>query len=110
MRKKVINALVEMGIPADIIGFRYITEIMCLYEKDEKNISGNLMNVYQIIAEQNETTPSRVERALRYVFSIAQEKGDLKSVEKYLTMQYKNNGALLATLYYRLKMEEDKNE
>lgn len=106
MKNKAINALIEMGMPADIKGFRYITEIMCLYEKDNKLVDRNLIGVYETIAKQNETTVSRVERALRHAFSVVQLKGDLKMVEKYLTMQHQNNGTLLATLYYRLKMEE----
>ena len=108
MKNKTINALLEMGMPADIKGFRYITEIMCLYDNDNKLIGGNLMGVYETIAKQNDTTVSRVERALRHAYSSVRVKGDLKMVEEYLTMQYRNNGALLATLYYRLKMEEKK--
>lgn len=106
MKNKTINALLEMGMPADIKGFRYITEIMCLYDNDNKLIDGNLMGVYQTIAKQNDTTVSRVERALRHAFSIVQTKGELEIVEKYLTMLHQKNSALLATLYYRLKMEE----
>ena len=106
MKNKAINALLEMGMPANIKGFQYITEIMCIYDQNENAISGKLMKVYQEIAKKNDTTVSRVERTLRQAFSTVQEKGNLKSVEKYLTTQCKNNGALLATLYYKLKMEE----
>lgn len=106
MKNKTIKALLEMGMPADIKGFRYITEIMCLYEKDEKMITGNLMDVYQTVAEQNDTTVSRLERAIRHAFSTVLENRDSESIKKYLDTPHRKNGALLATLYYRLKMEE----
>lgn len=106
MKNKIINALIEMGVPADVKGFNYIVQIICLYDKNEDLICGKMMKVYQEIAERNNTTVSKVERALRHAFSIAQLKGDFKMVEKYLTKQHQNNGTLLAILYYRLKMEE----
>lgn len=106
MKHKTINALIEMGVPADMKGFRYIVDIICMYSENEKMISERLMDVYQKVADMNEDKASRVERALRHAFSIALTKGDSHSVNKYLSLQYKSNGALLATLYYRLKMEE----
>ena len=106
MKNKTIKALLEMGMPADIKGFRYITEIMCLYENDNKLVDGNLMGVYEAIAKQNDTTVSRVERAIRHAFSTVLENEDLESVKKYLDTPHRKNGVLLATLYYGLKMEE----
>ncbi|EOS74219.1 hypothetical protein C817_04764 [Dorea sp. 5-2] len=35
MKNKAMNALVEMGMPANIKGFRYIAEAMALFEADE---------------------------------------------------------------------------
>lgn len=105
MKKKVINALIEMGVPADLKGFRYIVDIICLYSENEKLISGKMMDVYQKVADMNEDKPSRVERSLRHAFSIVLTKGDSHFVNKYLSLQHTNNGALLATLYYKLKSE-----
>ena len=106
MKSKTIKALLEMGMPADIKGFRYITEIMCLYDNDNKLVDGNLMGVYETIANQNDTTVSRVERAIRHAFSTVLENEDSELVKRYLDTPHRKNGVLLATLYYRLKMEE----
>lgn len=35
MKNRAINALVEMGMPADIKGFQYIVDAMCLFEEKE---------------------------------------------------------------------------
>lgn len=106
MKNKTIKALLEMGMPADVKGFRYITEIMCIYNEDDKLVDGNLMGVYEAIAKQNDTTVSGVERCVRHAFSTVLENRDAESVKKYLDTPHRKNGALLATLYYRLKMEE----
>lgn len=104
MKNKAINALIEMGMPADIRGFNYIVDAMCLFESDELR-KGNITALYAEIAKMNGTTASRVERATRHAFQVLLTKGNLESVEKYLTMQNTTNGNLLHVLYLRLKQE-----
>ena len=105
MRSKTISALIEMGMPANIKGFHYIVESMCMFEKDSSFITGKTTILYKELSKMFNSTPSRVERAIRHAFSIVLTNGDLKVVQKYLTLQYKKNGNLLSTLYLRLSME-----
>ncbi len=105
MKNKAINALIEMGIPADIKGFQYIVNVMCLFE-DEVWRNSKITTLYSKIGEMNNTTASRVERAIRHAFSVVITKGNLVAVEKYLTMQNTTNGNLLHVLYLRLSQEE----
>lgn len=104
MKNKAINALLEMGMPADIKGFHYIVDAMCLFENTEWR-SGKITGLYAKLAEINDTTPSRTERAIRHAFSLVIEKGPLEAVEKYLTLQNTTNGNLLHVLYLRLAQE-----
>lgn len=106
MKNKTIDALIELGIPANIKGFKYIVDTICLFAEDETWIYSKKMALYHKIAEINNDTQTRVERAIRNAFSIALNKGNWKAVNKYLTFQQESNGSLLATLYYRLKMED----
>lgn len=105
MKNKAINALIEMGMPADIKGFYYIVDAMCLFEntsiRNEKTTS-----LYLRIGNMHETTTSRVERAIRHAFGIVLTKGNLEAVEKYLTMHNTTNGNLLHVLYLRLSQED----
>lgn len=105
MKNKTINALIEMGMPADIKGFTYIIDAMCLFE-DRVWRKSKLMALYQKIGELNETTPLKVERAMRHAFSVVLLKGNLKTVQKYLTFDNTSNGNLLHILYLRLEQEE----
>lgn len=105
MKNKVVNALIEMGMPADIKGFYYIVEIMVLF-KDDTWRNCKITALYHKIAKNNNTTASRVERAIRHAFQIVTTKGDLEKVNKYLTLQHTTNGNLLHTLYLKLTQEE----
>jgi len=105
MRNKAINALIEMGMPADIKGFGYIVDVMCLFEKDEfRNMP--ITKLYSLLAKRNNATTSRVERAIRHAFSVILTNGMLETVEKYLTFQNTTNGNLLHVFYLRLTQEE----
>lgn len=104
MRNKAINALIEMGIPANHKGFHYILDAMEIYAKDKEYVSGKTTALYERIARMNGTTASRVERGIRYSFGIAVTEGNLDSLNKYMTAaQRPTNGNLLACLYLKLK-------
>lgn len=105
MKNKAINTLIEMGMPADIKGFRYIVDAMMLFEDDAIRL-GKTTFLYHEIGRRNNDTASCVERAIRHAFGIVLTKGNLKTVEKYLTLQNTNNGNLLHVLYLRLTLEE----
>lgn len=105
MKNKAINALIEMGMPADIKGFQYIIDAMCLFE-DEQWRTGKTTALYFKIGTMHDTTASRVERAIRHAFGVVLTKGNLKEVEKYLTILDTKNGNLLHVFYLRLTQEK----
>ena len=105
MKNKAINALLKMGMPADLKGFQYIVDSMLLFE-DKSHRNGKILTLYYMIGKMNDTTPSRVERAIRHAFEVVLTKGNLKEVEKYLTTQNPTNGNLLHVLYLRLSQED----
>lgn len=86
MKNKAINALLEMGMPADIKGFQYIVEAMGLFEADDIWREKTTF-LYHKLSKMYDTTPSSVERAIRHAFSIVLKRGCLKAVEKYLTLR-----------------------
>lgn len=108
MKNRAENALIEMGMPANLYGFRYIVYAMELLQNEE-NRCEKMMLLYQSIAKRYSTTVSKVERAIRHAFGIVLDKGNPEAVEKYLTLHRTTNGNLLYTLYFRLE-QEDGNE
>lgn len=112
MRNRAINALVEMGMPADVRGFRYIVDAMCLFEEEEWR-NGKTTMLYWKIGAMNGAKASNVERAIRHAFKTVFDKGNLEVVENYLSFNNKTNGNLLHLLYLRLeqkKEEENAND
>ena len=106
MKNKAINALIEMGMPADIKGFHYIVDAMCLFDEDDFWKKGKISCLYNKLAEMNDDKWALVERAIRHAFSIVLIKGNLEAVKKYLSLQKTTNGNLLATLFLKLSQEE----
>lgn len=105
MKKKAINALLEMGMPADINGFNYIVDAMILLEKEEW-WNCKITTLYYKIAKDNKMTSSKVERCIRHAFSVVLREGNMNAIQKWLTFAHPTNGNLLKTLYLRLTQEE----
>lgn len=68
----------EIGIPPNIKGYRYLREaILIMIEKDGR-FGGITKELYPTIARQFQTTPSRVERAIRHAIEVAWSRGNLE--------------------------------
>lgn len=109
-RTKVEDVLFAMGIPANIKGFGYIADVLDVM--DEKGCSASITKIiYPEVAKKNHATPSRVERAIRHAFEIANsDRGDYEVFEKYIGHINTNNGAALTSIYKRIKREEEENK
>lgn len=106
MRNRAINALIEMGMPADLKGFEYIVDMMVLYQDEEERYAGIVKN-YCTIAEKRNSTAPKIERAIRYAFEVVLIKGNLEAVKKYLSFVHTTNSSQLHLLYIRLKQQEE---
>jgi hypothetical protein len=98
------DVLINMGMPASIKGLDYITDIIELFDSGHQN--DKITSVYADIGKKDNSSGSRVERAIRHAFGIVITKGNCNLVEKYLSFDNTTNSALLKLLYYRLKQEE----
>lgn len=106
-RSKVEDVLFAIGIPANVKGFKYITDAMEVLENDGCGISVTKW-LYPEIAKKNKATPSRVERAIRHAFEIAKSaRGDYENFEKYIGFVNTTNSAALISLYKHIKRESE---
>lgn len=104
IKEKAFNVLVKMGMPASLLGLQYITETMELF--DNGYLNTKITVLYDYIGKRNDTTGSRVERAMRHAFESVVLKGHNDIVEKYLSFDNTSNANMLKLLYHRLKQEE----
>ena len=83
LRKEITKLLHTLGMPTHVLGYEYAREaiLITLGNKDIlRAITGEL---YPAIAKVFNTTPSRVERAIRHAVELAWDRGDLDTIQKF---------------------------
>ena len=74
---RVSQALHKMGVPANIKGYRYLITAIELCINDMDMLSSVTKQLYPTIAKRYDTTPSRVERAIRHSIEVAWNRGQI---------------------------------
>lgn len=78
----VTRLILELGIPAHIRGYKFLRDAIILAVNRTGSINSVTKNIYPVVASKYETTPSRVERAIRHSIDIAWERGNYESIYK----------------------------
>ena len=82
IQMKVSSLLHDLGVPSQIKGYQYLREgILMLYESTGL-IGGITKEVYPEIAIRYNTTPSRVERAIRHAIEVSWTRADYQMMNK----------------------------
>ena len=77
----VTNIIHEVGVPAHIKGYQYLREAIIMVVNDIDVINQITKSLYPKIAYKFNTTPSRVERAIRHAIEVAWGRGQQDVVE-----------------------------
>ena len=77
----VTNVIHEVGVPAHIKGYQYLREAIMMVVNDIEVINQITKSLYPKIASKYNTTPSRVERAIRHAIEVAWSRGQTDVVE-----------------------------
>ncbi len=78
----VTNIIHEVGVPAHIKGYQYLREAIMMVVNDIDVINQITKSLYPKIAYKFNTTPSRVERAIRHAIEVAWGRGQQEAVER----------------------------
>ena len=73
----------QIGVPAHIKGYHYLREAIILSIKDSEMINSVTKLLYPTVAKKNQTTSSRVERAIRHAIEVAWDRGDVDVLNSY---------------------------
>ena len=76
LEKDVTQILHEIGVPAHIKGYQYLRDAITASVEDQDMLSSVTKVLYPNIAKKHQTTPSRVERAIRHAIEVAWNKSD----------------------------------
>lgn len=107
---EISQLLHNIGIPSHIRGYKYIKDgVLIIYNND--SVSLITKDIYPTIANKYETTPSRVERAIRHAIEVSWLRGDLTLMEDLFGFSVScdkskpTNAEFLATIAERIKNE-----
>ena len=83
LTRRVTEVLHDLGVPASLKGYNYLREAILYAVHDKTVIDGVTKILYPHVARVCNTTPSRVERAIRHAIEAAWDRGDLDTLQKY---------------------------
>ena len=79
---KITNLIHDLGVPAHIKGYQYLREAILMAVNNEEIINAVTKSLYPLLAKKYETTPSRVERAIRHAIEVAWNRGEIAVHDK----------------------------
>lgn len=79
----VTEILHQIGVPAHIKGYQFLRDAILLATEDHEYINAVTKRLYPEIAKRNNTTASRVERAIRHAIEVAWDRGDVDTLNSY---------------------------
>ncbi len=111
LETKVTNILHEIGVPAHIRGYHYMREAIIMAVGDIDVLNYITKELYPSIAKKCNTTPSRVERAIRHAIEVAWSRGKVDVIDKLFGYTINNhkgkptNSEFIALIADRLRLE-----
>lgn len=78
----VTNIIHEIGVPAHIKGYQYLRDSIIMSVNNMDILNSITKQLYPTIAKMHETTPSRVERAIRHAIEVAWNRGKMDTINE----------------------------
>ncbi len=82
LEKDVTDMIHEIGVPAHIKGYQYLREAIQMSVNDMDMLGAITKSLYPTIAVKYQTTPSRVERAIRHAIEVAWNRGRMETLDE----------------------------
>ena len=77
----ITNMIHEIGVPAHIKGYQYLRDSIMMAVCDMDILNSITKQLYPSIAQKFDTTPSRVERAIRHAIEVAWGRGNMDTID-----------------------------
>ena len=81
--QEIRRILLELGAPDHLVGHPYVIRGILLVMEDRMYINNITMILYPKLAVEFDTTPARVERAIRHLIEVTWARGELDVLDKY---------------------------
>jgi two-component system response regulator (stage 0 sporulation protein A) len=80
---EVTKIIHEIGVPAHVKGYQYLRDAIMLVVDEINYLGAVTKELYPTIAQKYDTTPSRVERAIRHAIELAWDRGDYDKINNF---------------------------
>ena len=107
----ITNLIHEVGVPAHIKGYQYLRDDISLVVANMDLLGAVTKELYPTVASMNNTTPSRVERAIRHAIELAWNRGKLETLDALFGYTVQNdkgkptNSEFIAIIADKLRLE-----
>lgn len=104
-RMEIEEALMQLGLPVGMKGFKYITEYLLLWDTPEwRDVKTTA--IYEKVAKMNHTSAAGIERSIRYAFDVVRREEAHPELIRYYIGDYSKNNCALKQMYLRLYHQE----
>lgn len=114
LETRVTEIIHEIGVPASLKGYHYLREAIMVSVKNPGILDQITKTLYPQVAKTFQTTPSRVERAIRHGIEVAWDRGDLDVLQYFFGCTISNtkgkptNSEFIALITDKLLLEMKK--
>jgi len=112
LEAEITNIIHEIGVPAHIKGYLYLREAITMVIGNVELLSAVTKELYPSIAKKFNTTPSRVERAIRHAIEVAWSRGKIDTINNLFGYTVHNdkgkptNSEFIAMIADKLRLEK----
>ena len=107
----VTDIIHEIGVPAHIKGYQYLRDAIMMSVEDMEMLNSITKILYPTIAKKHQTTPSRVERAIRHAIEVAWSRGKMDTIDALFGYTVSNgkgkptNSEFIALIADKIRLE-----
>ncbi|MFI3210560.1 MAG: sporulation transcription factor Spo0A [Peptostreptococcaceae bacterium] len=111
IQTEITNIIHEIGVPAHIKGYLYLREAIKMVVENVELLGAVTKELYPNIAKEHNTTPSRVERAIRHAIEVAWSRGKVDTINQLFGYTVHNtkgkptNSEFIAMIADKLRLE-----
>ena len=111
LEQDVTDMIHEIGVPAHIKGYQYLREAIMMTVNDVDMLNSITKVLYPTIAKKFQTTPSRVERAIRHAIEVAWSRGRMETLDALFGYTVNNgkgkptNSEFIALIADRIRLQ-----
>lgn len=111
LESDVTEIIHEIGVPAHIKGYQYLRDAIIMSVHDMEMLNSITKILYPTIAKKYQTTPSRVERAIRHAIEVAWSRGKMDTIDEMFGYTIHNgkgkptNSEFIALITDRIRLD-----